>query len=294
MTPDICIAIPTRNRHLWLHEAIASALAQDYPGIEVLVSDNASTDDTPNTIAAFGDRIRSFQHSQDCGMVGNWNALLGMARAPWFLLLCDDDRLEPICASHLLTLTGGNTRLVYGRVRYIDQDGCLGDDGPLAPTEESGWAFANRRLVGTARPYLCAFAFRTDDLRRMGGFPEVGNLSDLAAQVACARLGGTVRFSEQRLGLYRRHVASLTNDTDRLASSLLQVRTWLEATAPELTKPIRRYCRTALADLLAQALRDGNANEARNRLEEVLSLGRWSRQGVMARLRCCAAGIRLQ
>jgi len=42
----VSIIIPTFNRENYLHQAVESALSQDYPNVEVIVSDNASTDNT--------------------------------------------------------------------------------------------------------------------------------------------------------------------------------------------------------------------------------------------------------
>jgi len=49
----VTIMIPTYNQAEYIGEAIASALAQTYPVLEVLVGDDASTDDTPQIIARF-------------------------------------------------------------------------------------------------------------------------------------------------------------------------------------------------------------------------------------------------
>jgi glycosyltransferase involved in cell wall biosynthesis len=50
MAPRLTIAIPTLNRAQLLTRAIESALAQTSPDIEIIVSDNGSTDDTPAVI----------------------------------------------------------------------------------------------------------------------------------------------------------------------------------------------------------------------------------------------------
>ena len=57
--PLVTIAIPTFNRASWLGDCVRSALSQSYRNIEVLVSDNASTDDTQSVLSEFPDpRLR--------------------------------------------------------------------------------------------------------------------------------------------------------------------------------------------------------------------------------------------
>ena len=67
MTPRLTIAIPTVNRAELLGRAIESALAQTSPDVEVIVSDNGSTDDTPAVVKRYAGRsagrgLRTFRH----------------------------------------------------------------------------------------------------------------------------------------------------------------------------------------------------------------------------------------
>lgn len=94
--PKVSIIIPTYNRANYLSQAIESALAQDYPNLEVIVSDNASTDETPEVVKKYiGDpRFKYFRNEKNLGMVGNWRrALYEYATGDWALILSDDDYL---------------------------------------------------------------------------------------------------------------------------------------------------------------------------------------------------------
>ena len=55
MYPKISILIPTYNRAHYLMEAIETSLQQDYSNFEVIVSDNASTDDTLERVKKYLD-----------------------------------------------------------------------------------------------------------------------------------------------------------------------------------------------------------------------------------------------
>lgn len=94
--PLATIAIPTFNRAPLLKDCIDSALAQTFDRFEVVVSDNASTDDTQNVLAGFDDsRLRIVRQDTNIGLIPNWNACLAAARGDYVVILPDDDRLAP-------------------------------------------------------------------------------------------------------------------------------------------------------------------------------------------------------
>src|SRR6266567_6107791 len=90
--PKVTIAIPTWNRAEKVVKAIDSALNQAYNNIEVIVSDNASTDNTINLLDAYSDdRLIVLKQSVNCGMANNWNECLNRSSGDYFILLSDDD-----------------------------------------------------------------------------------------------------------------------------------------------------------------------------------------------------------
>ena len=95
--PLVTIAIPTFNRaESYLPLALQAALSQSWPSIEILVGDNASTDHTAELIAGIADpRLRYIRHQHNVCANGNFNRLLDEARGQWFLLLHDDDLVDP-------------------------------------------------------------------------------------------------------------------------------------------------------------------------------------------------------
>ena len=52
-TPKISIILMTYNQDKYLHKAIQSALSQTYENIEILISNNGSSDDTTNVVQSF-------------------------------------------------------------------------------------------------------------------------------------------------------------------------------------------------------------------------------------------------
>ena len=100
MPPLLSICIPTYNRALTLRAALDSILSQvgAEPRIEVVVSDNASTDDTPTVSQEFGERyanLRYHRNIQNVGFDGNVIACLEQACGEYVAFFSDDDIALP-------------------------------------------------------------------------------------------------------------------------------------------------------------------------------------------------------
>jgi hypothetical protein len=95
--PRISICIPTYNRAPLLAQAIDSALAQDYPHLEVVIGDNGSTDGTEALCRrhAADPRVRYYRNAANQGAANNIRALVRHhASGDYVLVLCDDDILR--------------------------------------------------------------------------------------------------------------------------------------------------------------------------------------------------------
>jgi len=90
------IIIPTRERADTLIHTIASALAQDYSNLEVLVSDNASSDNTKDLVSKLDDtRVRYINTGKRVSMSHNWEFALDHVAEGWVTVLGDDDAILP-------------------------------------------------------------------------------------------------------------------------------------------------------------------------------------------------------
>jgi glycosyltransferase involved in cell wall biosynthesis len=95
--PLVSIGIPTYNREKLLGRSIESALNQDYPNIEVVISDNASTDATQSVCAAYclqDPRVTYERLPRNLGATANFSAVLARARGDFFVWLGDDDWMD--------------------------------------------------------------------------------------------------------------------------------------------------------------------------------------------------------
>ena len=112
--PAVTVAIPTHNRAGLLREAIDSVLQQTFQDFEVLVLDDASTDDTPMVVDSYTDpRIRRIRHSVNVGMKANWNRGVELADGEFVTLLHDDDRWDPRFLERAMVMMKQNPELGF-------------------------------------------------------------------------------------------------------------------------------------------------------------------------------------
>lgn len=96
MSSLVSVCIPVYNGERYIKNTIEMVLKQDYDNMEILVSDNASTDNTVCEINKIKDeRVILFRNTQNLGMAGNWNSLLKKARGDYLIIVCADDYLLP-------------------------------------------------------------------------------------------------------------------------------------------------------------------------------------------------------
>lgn len=99
----VVVAIPTYNRALQLDRAVRSVLAQQRSPVTVIVSDDASTDETPQACRALAEdkRVVVHRHERNLGLTANYNWVMQTAlshqpsRHGFFMFLPDDDWIEP-------------------------------------------------------------------------------------------------------------------------------------------------------------------------------------------------------
>lgn len=126
--PLVSVCIPVYNGAAFIAEAVESVLSQTFPDFELIVFDNASTDETPRILERFNDGcLRIIRHASNIGATANFNAALREARGEWVKILCADDLLYPDCLKQQMLnigLSGGNLPVLLCSTRdIIDADG---------------------------------------------------------------------------------------------------------------------------------------------------------------------------
>jgi glycosyltransferase involved in cell wall biosynthesis len=191
--PLVTIAIPTYNRaDTYFPLALQSALSQTYCNIEIVVSDNCSTDGTQALVTAIKDpRIRYFRHDPGIGQKNNYNFCFEQAKGTYVLLLHDDDVIDDDFVSSCMHAARGTAGvgIIRTGMRTVNANGDIiaqvANEVVGLPLDD----FFRCWLGGKTPVYCCNTLFNTSRLREVGGFaskhfcyPDTMAIFRLAAQ----------------------------------------------------------------------------------------------------------------
>ena len=176
--PWLSVVLPTYNGAAYLRQTLDSIGAQGDDGLEVIVVDDGSTDETPAIARSYEDRLPLRLVVQDHG--GNWvastNAGLAMATGTFLSLLHQDDTWAPGRLAVLRAALGelADPRLVIHQVHFIDAAGRRVGRlrAPLAPRVAVPPAQMVEHLLVQNFISLPAALVRLDDVVGVGGLDE--------------------------------------------------------------------------------------------------------------------------
>lgn len=136
--PLISIGMPVYNGALFLQHALDSICSQTFADIELIISDNASTDDTESICRDYArkdQRIRYERLSENQGSVKNFNRLVALARGKYFKWAAADDICLPTFLESTLGVMESDPEVVWTHSQFgkIDLHGAvLSADNPIA------------------------------------------------------------------------------------------------------------------------------------------------------------------
>jgi glycosyltransferase involved in cell wall biosynthesis len=211
--PLISIILPTYNGIRYLDLAIKSCLDQSYSNWELIVVDDASTDQTPAQIQAFmadDNRIKYIRHETNQKLPRALNTGFAIAQGDYYTWTSDDNCYRPQALFELAAFLESNPEadIVYTDWTLIDQAGHPVEHVSVEPSERLG-------VINCIGP---CFLYRRIVHKKLGGYAE-----DLfGAEDYDFWLRASVFFKmyplHQDLYLYRAHGASLTSQkADRIS-----------------------------------------------------------------------------
>jgi hypothetical protein len=235
MFPRVSVVVPAYNLARFLGRAIDSALAQDWPAeaLEVIVVDDGSTDETPQVLAGYGDRIRAIRQDNG-GLVRAVDRGLAEVTGDYVALLdADDEWPVDRLTRHVAFLEAhAEVGLVHGDMTIIDDDGAV-----LAPSffEAHGTQLTRGRVLGRllAGNFVSggACTFRASLLPAIHPIADAAAYPDwwIAATVAAV---AEIDHVPGCANLYRYHGANMglgsgAEDLHRILRSEIPWRRWM-------------------------------------------------------------------
>jgi hypothetical protein len=161
--PDISICIPTRNRATLLNRCLSHLMTFSSFNFEVVIADNASTDDTKDIVSLYAEKfphLTYLRHDTDIGFIRNIHSVLGRARARYAYVLCDDDIVFESGLVLLKTALDESPELAAASGNYVGTN--------VAPTVGTNISYRDKKYFRIARGNYLALA---DNFLLCDGFP---------------------------------------------------------------------------------------------------------------------------
>lgn len=244
MNIPVSFLVITYNQEKYVEEAVISALNQDYPSLEVIISDDGSSDKTwaliEKTVACYvgSHRVKIRRNELNSGLAVNFNNGLRECCGDLIVVQGGDDISRPDRVSELMRLWAANEYapdLLYSEVARINAGGALisvDSNNPEMPTVES---IKSRFFI--AGGMSAAYSRRLFD--KFGFLPDKTTTEDYVLTFRAILMGGIVHHSEalvkyrihdkSEMGVRRsqsKHAYTIHNAFANEAESLDRLRSW--------------------------------------------------------------------
>lgn len=95
LLPKVAVVILNWNGRKYLEQFLPSVVSTSYPNSEIIVADNASTDDSITFLKSNFPSVKILQNQENLGFAGGYNEALKRVEADYFVLLNSDVEVEP-------------------------------------------------------------------------------------------------------------------------------------------------------------------------------------------------------
>ena len=200
----VTVALPVYKRLDFLSKAVQSVASQDYPHIELIVSDNGMNGTRiPEIVKQNYPRpFRFRQEPATVPLVAHFNHILQDASGHYYVMLCDDDEISPTYVSELVAILQADPKvaLAFAKQEVVDFSGrVIRTSSAHVPERMTGEDFIRMWCTGQhGFKSWVTFLGRTEDMRACGGFLDTpyGNQADNAL-VTRLCLGNQVAFNQR-------------------------------------------------------------------------------------------------
>lgn len=204
--PTLTVIIPVRDARDTLREALESAAAQGFPGLELLVVDDGSTDGSSDVVAACAPRARVFRHATSRGPAAARNTALREARGELIAFLDADDVWVPGALRRLWSCMHERpqTQFVVGATEIV-----------RLPERTAAASAPVVLLPARVSFFLPATLFRRSAFERVGLLDEALTFGEDSDWFLRAREAGVpFLLQDTKVLLYRRHERNMTRGKD--------------------------------------------------------------------------------
>jgi glycosyltransferase involved in cell wall biosynthesis len=211
--PAISIVIPSLNQGAFIETAIRSVLDQQAPGLELIVVDGGSSDETRAVLAKYERDLAHCASKPDDGPASALNAGFRVSTGDVLGVLNADDFLLPRSLDAVARAFAARPEadVICGHGYFALPDGELG-----VPLFSDRWDRTSFRYGACVFVQPATF-FRRAAFERAGGFPQTGRVCwDMELWAAMARTGATFTTIDDHLAGFRLHPASITGRPDLL------------------------------------------------------------------------------
>lgn len=128
MRPSVSIGLPVFNGERYIHAAVESILGQSHDDLELIISDNASTDgtgDIARTFAARDGRVRYMRNPENLGAAENYNRVFLASNGKYFKWAAHDDVCAPTFVEACVSVLDRDPSVILSHPRtvFIDEGG---------------------------------------------------------------------------------------------------------------------------------------------------------------------------
>lgn len=164
----------------YLKAALDSIVNQSFPDYEIIIKNNGATEEKKKEIKGIcgpylnKKNVTYFESEQQLPMGPNFNTILDKAKGDFFMIMSDDDMLEPNYLEEFnnLILEHPNLEVFHCRIKLIDENDNLIRYSENCPEQESRIDLLYNKLAYKRTIILSDYLASTTVLRSIGGFPS--------------------------------------------------------------------------------------------------------------------------
>ena len=135
MNNKVTIVIPTFNRSKYVCDTIDGAISQTIP-CDIIVCDHGSSDNTPEVVRKYGNKIQYIRRERDFGPNFCWLEGVLNAKTDIIHIHFDDDLLAPTYIEETMNYMSDDVGMVFTNANYINRETNVLYDNPVLPIPE--------------------------------------------------------------------------------------------------------------------------------------------------------------